>query len=102
LSKLDAKHHKQNYFITSNLIKKMKKLQKLVLHNHTKMTAPQMKYITGGYGGSSGCDFNTPENRCSGDCSGVNPITGNSFYGKCKYIDVEPHTGCTCDADHNS
>lgn len=32
----------------------MKKLSKLVLHKAVKMTVPQMKHITGGYGGGYG------------------------------------------------
>ncbi len=39
----------------------MKKLQKLVLHKTTPLTAPQMKHITGGYdGGNDGYDHPWP------------------------------------------
>jgi len=45
----------------------MKKLSKLVLHKAVKMTAPQMKHITGGYDG--GC--------CPGcNCGGYGDLCG--------------------------
>lgn len=75
----------------------MKKLQKLVLHKATKMTAPQMKHITGGYGATNtGCAFNS--SSCGGSCS-VELIDGSIKLGLCEFEIVGTVSGCVCNVE---